>query len=360
MTPDPLENQAVAARFEPLRRLLLDEPFTVRFFQAVRLLSRLYPERRPVGLFVAPSSEVVRFSSPPSLSFPPSEVHSFTESAAHVPHRMAVQFMGLASHGGPLPDPYTELLLERIRARDFAPGDFLDIFNHRLVSLFFRAWQKYHFCIGYERAAASGDAASDPITARLFDLIGLGTAGLGGRFAMPDAALLPYSGLLGQTRRTAEGLRRILEDYFEVPVEIGQFTGSWKRLPPTNLTFLQETGSFAERLGQGTVVGDEVWDQHGTVTIRLGPMRLARYLQFLPGAAGYRELASWLRFYARREFDFLIRLVLARQDVPPVDLGAKLEPVTPAESPPAQLGLVSWLKTRPLGRDPDEATYRLQ
>src|SRR5882757_2378195 len=331
--------------FQPLREMLDRDPHSVQFFQAVRLLERLYPERRPVGLFGPPSSEVVRFSSVPTLSFPASEIQDLQiDKDGQV--KLFVNFMGLSAAIGALPHPYTEFLLERIRAKDHGPSDFFDLFNHRMIALFYRAWQKYRFYIAYERTGASDDV----ISGRLLDLIGLGTKGLSRRMEVADEACLYYTGLLSQRRPTAQGLQQLLGDYFGVPVQINQFTGTWNRLPPENQSFLRDAGAFCECLGMGTIVGDEVWDQHGTVTIRLGPMNFERYQQFLPGADAHRELRSWLRFYANREFDFIVQLVLEREETPGMELGA-------TGFRASRLGLVSWIKNRPLQRDPDEATY---
>jgi type VI secretion system protein ImpH len=330
-----------------LRRLLEEESRFVHFFQAVRLLERIYPERHPVGLYVTPSSEVVRFSSVPTLSFPVSELDSLTLHEEG-PHAMQVNFMGLSAAVGALPHPYTEHLLERIRAKDRGPAAFFDLFNHRILSLFYRSWEKYRFFIAYERKGAGEDA----ISARLLDLLGLGTAGLRNRMDIPDEAALYYAGLLSQRTRSAQALKQILEDYFGVPVALEQFTGSWNRLPVRHQTFLNDSYSFTEKLGFGTIIGDEIWDQSGKVTVRLGPMPLQQYLQFLPGAQGCLELGSWLRFYGNRELTFVVQLVLDRAEVPGLCLGAP--------GPDAgRLGLVSWIKNRDLGRDPDEAFYEV-
>jgi type VI secretion system protein ImpH len=330
-----------------LRRMLEEDHLLVQFFQAVRLLERLYPERNPVGLYVAPSTEVVRFSSRATLSFPAGELDSLTLNQA-APHAVQVNFMGLSAAVGALPHPYTEYLLERTRAKDRGPAAFFDLFNHRILSLFYRSWEKYRFFIAYERKGTGEDA----ISARLLDLLGLGTAGLRNRMDIPDEAALYYTGLLSQKTRSARGLKQILEDYFDVPVEIEQFTGSWNRLPVRNQTFLTETYSFAEKLGFGAMIGDEVWDQSGKVTVRLGPMPFAQYREFLPGAQGCRELASWLRLYGNRELVFVVQLVLAREEVPGLHLG---------ETGPSagRLGLVSWIKNRDFARDPDEAFYEV-
>ena len=333
--------------FRFLEEMLERDPHSVQFFQAVRLLERLYPERRPVGLFVAPGQEVVRFSSVPTFSFPASEIQGLERATDHQ-LKMSVNFMGLSAAVGALPHVYTDFLLERAKAKDRGPGDFFDLFNHRLISLFYRAWQKYRFYVAYERTGAGDDV----ISTRLLDLIGLGTKGLTRRMQIADEACLYYTSLLSQRRPTAQSLKQLLEDYFGVPVEVLQFTGTWNRLPPENQSFLRDAGMFCERLGMGTIVGDEVWDQHGTVTIRLGPMKFERYQQFLPGGDAHRDLRSWLRFYANREFDFIVQLVLEREETPPMEIGV----AGPAAS---RLGLVSWIKNRPLDRDPDEATYKL-
>jgi type VI secretion system protein ImpH len=334
-------------KLAPLREMLETAPCSVRFFQAVRLMERLYPKRNPVGLFVSPSTEVVQFSSFPTLAFPASEIQDLELGNKDQP-LMSVNFMGLSAAIGVLPHAYTEFLLERARAKDRSPADFFDIFNHRIISLFYRAWQKYRFYIAFERTGENDDLVS----ARLLDLIGLGTTSMTHRMGIEDQACLYYDGLLSQRRPTAQGLRQLLEDYFEVPVNVEQFTGTWRRLLPQNRTALAETGSFCEQLGLGTIVGDEVFDQHGAVTIRLGPLSFSRYQDFLPGARGCTELREWLRFYSNREFDFVIRLILERCEVPQMNLGED------GQAAP-RLGLISWIRNQPLNRDPDEATYRL-
>jgi type VI secretion system protein ImpH len=334
-------------RFESVRQMLEQDPYCIRFFQAVRLLERLYPERNPVGLFVSPLTEVVQFSSVPTLSFPASEIQAY-QPGKDGPGKLFVNFMGLSAAVGVLPHAYTEFLLERAKAKDRGPGDFFDIFNHRMISLFYRGWQKYRFYIAYERTGANDDV----ISARLLDLIGMGTSSLTHRMEIADEACLYYTGLLSARRPTAQGLKQLIEDYFEVSVEVEQFTGTWRRLPPQNLTFLRETGAFCEQLGMGTIVGDEAFDQHGAVTLRIGPLGFSRYQEFLPGARAYQELRAWLRIYTNREFDYVIRLVLERDEVPRMKLGED-------GMGASRLGLVSWVKNRSLNRDPDEATYRI-
>jgi type VI secretion system protein ImpH len=332
--------------FLNLRKMLDEEPFRVHFFQAVRLLQRMERDLKPVGYFVTPQGETIRFSSRTSLGFPPSEIYELRHME-NGQTSMTVEFMGLCAAISVMPTPYTEFLIERIREKDYAMEDFLNIFNHRMISFFYRGWEKYRFFIEYERTR------QDRLSTRLLDLLGLGTEGLRERGGVSDEAYLNYAGLLARHVRSAASLQQILEDYFGVDVQIHQFAGAWRKLSMENQTCFSGLGGANERLGVGVVAGDEVWDHHGRIRISLGPMRFEQYLKFLPGQEAYRELVAWLKFYSNGSYETEVQLVLAREDAPACELGSggAMRP---------QLGLVSWLKTKPLGRDPADATYLIQ
>ncbi|HEU5451999.1 MAG TPA: type VI secretion system baseplate subunit TssG [Terriglobales bacterium] len=328
-----------------LRELLDHEPFRVEFFQAVRLLQRLEAQRERVGEFRPPSREAVRFSARASSAFPASAIHALEKTKDGAP-RMVVNFMGLTGPEGALPLVYTEWVMERLRAKDTAARDYFDIFNHRLISLFYRAWEKYRLAVAYERGA------TDPAALALLHLIGLGTPALHDRQDVPDESLLYYSGILAQRPRSAAGLQQLLADYFDVPVDIEQFAGAWRRLDAASQTCLEGGSPYSDTLGFGSVLGDEVWDQQSVARLRLGPMRLQRYLEFLPTGSAYKPLCSLVRFYFNDELDFQLQLVLDGEETPPCELGAQ-DALAP------QLGWVTWMKTAPIGRDPGDTILRL-
>lgn len=332
--------------FQNLRKMLDEEPFRVHFFQAVRMIQRMERELKPVGYFVTPQGETIRFSARTSLGFPPSEIYQL-QRTENGQMSMVVEFMGLCAAISVMPAPYTEFLLERIRQKDHAMEDFLNIFNHRMISFFYRGWEKYRFFIEYERTR------DDRLSTRLMDLLGLGTEGLRDRGGISDAAYLSYAALLARHVRTAASLQQILEDYFGVDVHIQQFAGTWRKLSLENQTCFTGLGGPSERLGVGVVAGDEVWDHHGRIRISLGPMRFEQYLKFLPGQEAYRELVAWLKFYSNGSYETEVQLILAREDAPSCELGSGGQRCP-------QLGFVSWLKTRPLNRDPADATYLVQ
>ncbi len=337
--PDPAVNTA------PLPRPLSARPWDFSFFQAVRLVQRLYGAREPIGSFVHPAREPLRLGTHPSLAFPAAEIQSLRESPGRAP-QMLVNFFGLDGPSGVLPTRYIELILERVYAKDTTLRDFLDIFNHRMISLLYRAWEKYRFPVAYERGG------SDPFTGYLLDLIGLGTRGLENRQAVPDQALIRYEGLLAQFPRSASSFRAMLTDYFRVAVEVQQFAGSWRPLDPGTRTRLQGGFSKSETLGVGMVLGDEIWDQQSVVRVRLGPMSIEKYRQFLPNGGAYESLKALARFFCGEDLDVEVQLILKREEAPRFALD------TPDADPP-RLGWLGWIFTRPLDRDPDDTVFRL-
>jgi type VI secretion system protein ImpH len=321
------------------------QPYLFEFFQAVRLLERLFPDKSPVGRFSSPGAEVVRFIANPTLVFPASELQSL-EWPKDGAGRMKVNFMGLTGPEGVLPLYYTSLLAERSRAGDTSAIDFFDIFNHRIISLFYLAWEKYRFSVAYEREGL------DPFSHHLMDLIGLGTPGLQNRLPVPDDSLLYYSGLLAQHPRSATALRNLLSDYFEVPVEVEQFAGGWYPLDRPTQTSLQGGLGESEQLGFGAVVGDEVWDQTARVRIKIGPLSLTDYQDFLPQGSAFASLRALTNLISNGEFDFEIQLILEHTEVPGCQLGAE------DENAP-QLGWHTYIKTRPMKLDASETILQL-
>jgi type VI secretion system protein ImpH len=324
-----------------LEEQLRNEPWSFDFFQAVRLLTLLQSDRHAIGEFSPPQMEAVRIGAHASLSFPASQIQSLAWPADAQP-LLRVNFMGLIGPLGVLPTPYTEFAAERRRAHDSTFADFLDIFHHRIASLFYKAWEKTHFTVGFERHA------DDPLTQELFALLGLRTEGLRDRQAVPDAAFVFYSGLYSMATRPAVALEAILADYFDVPVAIEQFVGVWRRLDESDRSFLESGDVTNYSLGSGAVLGDEVWDQQSRARIRIGPIPIERYRDFLPDGRAYEPLRSLTAAFYGKQIDFEVQLLLQRQDVPPCTLEE-----TEALGP--RLGWLTWLKSKSdLDRDPGD------
>jgi type VI secretion system protein ImpH len=325
--------QDFALKYSRAEDDLRRDPCSFEFFQAVRLLELMGNGREPVGHFADPGRETVRLRVHNALAFPASQIQSIDWSGNDAPC-MAVNFMGLTGPMGVLPYCYTEFVISRLRAKDSALQAFLDIFNHRIISFFYRAWEKYRFPVAYERGEDQ-----DQFSHHLLDLMGLGTAGLQDRQNITDISLAYYCGLLSSLRRSAVALEQLLCDYFEIPAEVEQFAGAWNRLDTASQCRLDEQESLPQQLGIASIVGDEVWDQQSRVRLKLGPMGLSRYLDFLPGGRDFEQLRALTRFFSNDEFAFEAQLILKKEAVPQCELGAE------GEAAP-RLGWLTWAKTK--------------
>lgn len=305
----------------------------VDFHHALRLLENAHAGLPRIGASLRPRDDAVRFGQDPSLGFEADALAGVRPATEGARPRLAVNFTGLFGPNGPLPLHMTEYARERARNhRDGTLVAFLDIFHHRMVSLFYRA-----------RASADPATSLDrPGSDRFGDyvgsLCGIGTPALRGRDAIGDFARLHFAGLLANGRRPAAGLVTILRAYFGVPVELEQFSGHWMAIPPEAQTRMgaQDRNN---RLGTSTALGTRVWDRQHKFRLVIGPLGYADYQRLLPGRPGMRALADWVRSYAGLVLDWDVRLVLRQPDVPRLALGAR------------QLGWTTYLGSGPAACD---------
>ncbi|MCP3950909.1 MAG: type VI secretion system baseplate subunit TssG [Desulfobacterales bacterium] len=326
----------------PLERTIFDKGYSFNFFQAVKLLEILYPEQNSVGAHSEPAREPVRFTSRVSLEFPAGDINQIAAPDGEGdPADMAVNIMGLAGALGPLPTAYTELILERVRKKDTALRDFLDIFNHRLISMFYRVRKISRIGFDFNSPQRSN------VARYLYSLMGLGTAGLQQRMHVPDRALLFYTAHFARQGRSMVGLESLLCDYFGVTVKGRQFKGQYHRIADDQITMIGISGQN-QILGDTATIGTRVWDQQGKFELHVGPLTAEELLVFLPDGTAFAPLCELTRFYVGNELDFKIILIAQKGDIPTPRLGGTFNP---------RLGWTSWLGTRE--RETDNDTVRL-
>jgi type VI secretion system protein ImpH len=308
----------------------------------VLLLERLHPERAPVGRGTAPADEVVRFRVPPSITFPPGEVRALSREGPRAPYDVQVHLPALTGPMATLPWHYTEEVRDRSAEQDDALRDFLDLLHHRTLSLFVRA---------AARARPTG-GTGDLLGRTLLSLMGAHGVRALQALPIPAESVLSYASLFVPQVRSAVGLEQCLADYFDVPVTVRQFTGGRYAIDDADRTMLDgEGGGFDAPLGEGTVVGDVVFDPSARVTIDVGPVDFATYRRFLPGGDASAALAGLVRQYVDDAVEAEVHLVLARDSVP----GVVLEP----EDEGVQLGWTTWVTTRPRTMDAVEVSLPL-
>lgn len=341
-----------------------------RFFQAVRLMalsSRQGDDKNPIPA-------TLRFGSQLSLAFQASEIAALTPrqksiksatgtvvddspQATSTPSLtqadetldMTVGFMGMTGPSGVLPVPYTELFIDqRNHFRDDTGHQFLNLFTHRAVSLFYRAWQKHRFYLSYESGQTDG------FSRNLLDLVGVGLQHLQQRLqsidgGIPDRFLIHYSGLLAQKPVSAVNIAALVRGYFAVDAALESFVGQWMTLPNQEQSALDDRPC---RLGHNAFVGERLWDRQTKVRLRLGPLDREKFEQFMPGQAGLVALRELIQFCVGYTLDCDVALTLKREDIPhPI--------VAETHTTKPRLGYNLWLNTRSPEHDVDDVRFSL-
>ena len=325
---------------------LAREPYRYDFYQTLRRLECLYRDKPRWGSALRPIDEPLRLGQDPDVSFAPAPLASLEYGRDGGPPRLQVRLFGLLGPNGPMPIHITEYARHRLRhANDPTLSRFLDLFHHRFIALFYRAWAHAQPHVNRDRPE------HDRFLVYVGSFVGIAPTTLRHRDSIPDLAKLFHAGTLVRQVRNADGLASILRQFFRVPARIEEFVGHWLRLAPRERSYLRRDGAL---LGSGAVLGSRVWDHQSKFRIHLGPLTLEQYEAFLPATpanrpgprrsgALLRKLVEWVRFYLCFELDWDVRLALQREQVPALKLGRS-----------GQLGWTTWLGTRRAPTDADD------
>ncbi len=318
--PDPVIERTA------LENALRDHPERYEFFDAARRLECAHPDRPRLGRSTRAVEDFVRLCQTPSLVFAPRAIDRYQPGGPGRPAKMQGFFMGLFGPQGPLPLHLTEYAMERTRnERDTTFTAFADVFHHRMMSLFYRAWADSQPTVQFDRP--DDDRFGHYIGA----LVGLSSGGLEQRGALPDQHLRHFSGRMLSASRNSEGLMALLGQFFHVPVAIVDFVTEWMRLPSQSHMALGGSAELSS-LGRTTVIGEYVWGGQQRFRIRVGPLTRREFNKFLPGGEALKQLVSAVRSYVGDEKAWDLQLVLKKEYVPAVKLGKS-----------GQLGLTSWM-----------------
>lgn len=322
---EPGQADAVAWADEFWRHLE-DQPHGYDLFQVLRWVEARGGLGRKLGKAATPRQEPLRLKQIPHMAFAPSMVAGARQPGAGRPASLTVAGFGLFGPNGPLPLHITEYARERLMHHgDGALAAFADVFHQRLIALFYRAWAD-------AQSAASLDHPQEDFSRYLRSLLHhTDTPSPDSGEVAPHARYVMAGQLLRQTRN-AEGLIRILSSYFGIEVSLQEFHPRWVRLEAGDRLAL---GGGHARLARDTVLGAALRDAQHAFRLTLGPMRLADYMQFLPGRAKARQLRDWVREYVGLEFAWDARLILDKRDAAGLQLGR-----------PVPLGHASWLGQR--------------
>jgi type VI secretion system protein ImpH len=323
------------------------EPWAHDFFALLRRIDALRPQAPRTGQASRPSQEVLRLGQVPELDFAPAALSSL-EVRDGLPARLGVRFFGLLGPQGPMPLHFTEYVRERSHQHgDSTLTHFLNLFHHRLLSLFYRAWAQAQPTVHLDRK-------DDRYTTWLSSAAGLPAAG----DVLSPAALAFHAGQLANRTRHPEALCKVLRQQFQVPVALQAHVGQWLAIGAQDHSRLGHAANRPERsqipmaaLGRAANAGHKVWDRQYKFRLHLGPLTLAQYQRYLPAGDAFKPLLIWVKTLSGPDLRWDLQLSLQPQERPAPRLGQAV-----------QLGLTTWLGRRPpvAGLPPSRHELRLR
>jgi type VI secretion system protein ImpH len=306
-----------ATRALTIQQELHRAPYDFDFYSALRLLECAYPDNPRLGESLRPGDDPIRMGQQASMAFAPSTLADFTPPKEGRAAHLDVLFFGLFGPNGPLPLHLTDYARDRLRNSDDPTFcAFTDIFHHRLLSLFYRAWANSQPVVHFDRPE------TDRFSTYVRSICGYGMPSLTERDAMPDMAKSYYTGLLSKQIKNAEGLESMLSDFFQLPVRIAEFVAHWMKIPEEGRFRLGESEATGS-LGLTTILGTAVWDCQSKFRVILGPLDLEDFKRFLPGGDGLKQLSALVQNYIGKELDWDLNLILKKEQIPPVQLGVE-------------------------------------
>ncbi len=351
---------------------LFDAPWEWDFFQALRQVECAFPASTRLGQSTTLRDDPVRFGQFISMAFASSALerrHAETirpqdewKTSPLPAPKLSVRFTGLTGPQGPLPLVLTEFIRNRltgvddpdlpraafgegagqpqVNRRDPALAEFIDIFHHRLICLFYRAWAQANQTVDFDRQHLEDEQPS--FAEWIASIFGHGLPEFDGLDTIPTWQKLAFAGYFAAPTRHLSGLRSIVAAAFATGSEVEPIVGQWVEIPE------EERCRLGERRGTGTLgvnclVGSRFWDRQMKFKIRLGPMPYREFLTFFPGENNFRRLNDWANLYTRQEFCWEAALIIRRNEVPPLRFDV-----------PRQLGRNAWLSSQTFDYDPDD------
>ena len=326
---------------------LLERIYSVSFCQLMRCIQIEQGSR--IGMERDIEKQPVQLVADLDANFPANELASWTDSEPRP--KLAVSFFGLFGPNGALPHHYTQMILERVRQKDETLREFLDMFNHRLLSLFYRAWEKHSFPVGFETAYAC--QAEDTLKRAMWAVVGNRLDSSRSRLSFEDDVLLYYGGQFASRRPTAESLRACVQDFTGIDAKVESLVGQWLTLERSEQT---QVGSapmgtlLSNALGVDSIVGERVWDAENRFRVIIGPVDWKGFNEYLPPYQPLRLLTDLVRRYVGPQFDFDVQVILSRDAIQGVVLDVESA---------FYLGWNTWLGEWQSPLDADQSVFEL-
>lgn len=294
------------------------------FYQLVELLNQMAVAWQKSPGSPQPADEAIRFKSTASLAFPTRDVIAL-ETSARGQFELEVSFLGLHGSQSPLPGYYLDSLAWEDAQNENRLTDFLNVFNHRLLTLLHQIWRKYRYYICFD------EGGNDQVSQRMFALVGLNNDEIRKKLRIHHGKMLAYAGLLASPGRAPEVICSLVAHCFNLAdVRLESWQMRKVSIAPDQQNRLGSRVKVSGQKYQGKSVlgvnfslGAQVADRSGKYLLSINQLTREQFLTFLPNGSNYDSLVMFVAFVMRDQFAWDLRLGLAEEQVGGMILGAE-------------------------------------
>ncbi|TQI81182.1 type VI secretion system protein ImpH [Serratia fonticola] len=291
---------------------LAPQLYKTNFYRFCQLLEQATPGSPGLGSNSQLSHEPVRFRPHPGMGFPVSELKAI-EIDPEQPQRpptVRTTFLGLYGVESPLPTSYLDDIAQQREGTD-AVADFLDIFNHRLTTQFYRIWRKYSYPATFQ------PGGTDETSQCLLGLVGLGIPGTAEHIGTPVSRFLALLGTLRLPTRTAEGIVALVK---LLAADTQAKVTPHDRLQVALAKPVALSSRAPQTLSKRPVLGAQATDVNSQLLLTLYTEAAEEAKAWLPGGALHSDLMALLQVYLGARCHVRLQLSIPRALLPTAQL----------------------------------------
>lgn len=316
---------------------VIESPAYFDFDQLIYILETMRSKANPLGIANEPQKEAARIRSNPVMHQEHGEISKVEvfNTISTLPE-IYTNFLNLIGINGPLPLPYTEIILERLKNKDKAALHFLDVFNHRLVSLWHKLRKKNypHLYRSLPKDTPIGKVVTD----------------LSGFSPIDNINHTVFFDYYWRRSRSLISLLNLIQGFFKIQVKITPFQGCWRIIQENYGSKIGVKKGQYNLLGKTSILGLRAWDQSAGFLITLPSLTWAEVQEFLPfedkklGGSNFEKLKKILHGFIGIQPKVFLNVNLMEAENKGATLNSKFA-----------LGLNSWIK----GNNPETARVRI-
>ena len=280
------------------------------FFELVRRIGHDRPDLPRLGKAARPTQENVRFGQTPYLHFPPTEVAEIRQGNGNAEALIMTYFFGLLGVNGPMPLEFTDYVFQRSHNYyDQTWRRFLDIINHRFLTLFYRAWAENEQAVSFDRAD------DDKITDIIRALAGTPSDMFSVNRTFPYLTA-NFANHFGRFIKSRSSLEEILSHVVKADLKINDFVVSSYDIPKNARCRLGNRETSV--LGQNIQLGRTYMSATREFEIEIGPMSFTESIKWMPGTKGFDLINKIVTAYLDRPLGYSLTFIVIGKTVPEV------------------------------------------